>query len=411
MSQFVVDVRSRWRRVTLAALAVVALGSVAVLSSSAHAASAKTIHIAWIYDITGPLAPVNYPDGVLAAVDSINAAGGIDGAKIALTKYDGQSTAAGTLSATQRAIATHPSGVILQSILGYTAVPALQAAGIPTVGWGAAPGESSAANTDFFSATGDIATHNSDAWLQVLAAQGATKIALVSGTLEEPDMELLKSLAATDGFTVPYYNAGLEMLVDAPTELSVAQAIQSSGATGVVIFGCDNCQGISVDLNQLGDKIPVIQTSVFGPSVIKDYGASANNMEFSEATANPYASGDPGITAYRNAMVKYKLTAQEFTPYAIVFYAATEMLADGLKTAGAPFKPAKVATALNNLKNYTANGIIPDATFGTGANSWHVLGSACLSSAKIENGKWVSVNNGKAPWVCSKSGDVATPTS
>jgi branched-chain amino acid transport system substrate-binding protein len=105
VSQFVVDVRSRWRRVTLAALAVVALGSVAVLSSSAHAASAKTIHIAWIYDITGPLAPVNYPDGVLAAVDSINAAGGIDGAKIALTKYDGQSTAAGTLSATQRAIA------------------------------------------------------------------------------------------------------------------------------------------------------------------------------------------------------------------------------------------------------------------------------------------------------------------
>jgi hypothetical protein len=134
-------------------------------------------------------------------------------------------------------------------------------------------------------------------------------------------------------------------------------------------------------------------------------------MEFSEATANPYATGDPGITAYRNAMVKYKLTAQEFTPYAIVFYAATEMLADGLKTAGAPFKPAKVATALNNLKNYTANGIIPDATFGTGANSWHTLGSACLSSAKIENGKWVSVNNGKTPWVCSKSGDVATPTS
>jgi branched-chain amino acid transport system substrate-binding protein len=371
---------------TLAAIAAVALCSVAVLSSSAHAAPSKTIHIAWIYDITGPLAPVNYPDGVLAAVDSINAAGGIDGAKIVLTKYDGQSTAAGTLSATQRAISTHPSAVILQSILGYTAVPALQAAGIPTVGWGAAPGESTAANTDFFSATGDIATHNSDAWLQVLAAQGATSIALVTGTIEEPDMELLKSLAMTDGFTVPYYNAGLEMLVDAPTELSVAQAIQASGATGAVIFGCDNCQGISVDLNQLGDKIPVIQTSVFGPSVIKDYGASANNMEFSEATANPYANGDPGITAYRNAMVKYKLTAEEFTPYAIVFYAATEMLADGLKTAGAPFKPAKIAAALNNLKNYTADGIIPDATFGTGANSWHVLGSACLSSAKIENG-------------------------
>jgi branched-chain amino acid transport system substrate-binding protein len=405
------DVRGRWRRVALAVLAAGGIASVAVLNSGIAQAKPKTILIDWIYDQTGALAPVNFPDGVLAFVDRVNAAGGVDGEKIVLKKYDGQSTAAGALNAARRAVGDHPAGVILQSILGYTAVPALQAAGIPIVGWGAVPGEATAANSDFFSSTGDIATHNSDAWLQALISKGKTKIALVSGTLEAPDINLMQKLAASDGADIVYFNAGLPELVDAPTQLSVAQAIQSSGAQGVVIFGCDNCQTIAVDLNQLGaSNITTIQTSAFGPAVIKQYGKSANGMAFSIVMANPYVTGDPGVTQYRADMEKYGFKAQEYSTYAIVFYAATQMLVDGLKKAGAPFSNAKVIAAMNGFKNYTANGLIPDATFGSGPNSWHVIGSNCLSSAQIENGKWVSLNNGKTPWVCSKSGQVSTAT-
>jgi branched-chain amino acid transport system substrate-binding protein len=405
---FVVNVRGRWRRLALAALAVVGIASVAVLQSTAHAAAKKTILVDWIYDQTGPLQPVNYPGGVIAAVDALNASGGIKGAKIVLKKYDGQSTAAGTLNAARRAIGDHPAGVILQSILGYTAIPALQAAGIPTVGWGAVPGEATPANSDFFSATGDIGTHNSDVWLQALISRGLTKIALVSGTLEAPDINLLQKLAPAAGANIVYFNAGLPEEADAPTQLSVAQAIANSGAQGVVIFGCTNCQTIAVDLNQLGAKVTTIQTSAFGPAVIKQYGKSANGMAFSIVMANPYEKGNPGIAAYRKAMEKFGQKEQEFTTYAIVFYAATQMLIDGLKKAGAPYSNAKVIAAMNSFKNYTANGIIPNATFGSGPNSWHNIGSNCMSSAEIRNGKWVSLNNGKNPWVCSKSGQVPT---
>jgi branched-chain amino acid transport system substrate-binding protein len=396
--------------VALALLAVAGLGSVAVLNSTGVAqAKAKTILVDWIYDETGALAPVNYYDGVLALVDRVNATGGVDGYKIVLKKYDSQSTAAGALNAAQRAISDHPAAVILQAILGYTAVPALQAAGIPTFGWGAVPGEATAANSDFFSATGDIGSHNSDVWLQALLTRGDSKIALVSGTLEAPDIALMQKLAANDGADIVYYNAGLPEITDAPTQLSVAQAIQASGAQGVVIFGCNNCQGIAVDLNQLGDtKVLTIQTSVFGPSVVKDYGKSANGMAFSIVMANPYVQGDPGVTQFRTDMQKYGFTAQEYTPYAITFYAAAQMMVDAMKKAGAPFANAKIAAAANAFTNYTANGLIPDATFGSGANSWHVIGSNCLSSAIIKGGKWVSLNNGKAPWVCSKSGQVST---
>jgi ABC-type branched-subunit amino acid transport system substrate-binding protein len=392
----------------LAVLAATGLAAVAILQTGIAQAKSKTILVDWIYDQTGALQPVNYPDGVLANVDRVNAAGGINGYKIVLKKYDGQSTAAGTLNAARRAIGDHPAAVILQSILGYTAVPALQAAGIPTVGWGAVPGESTAANSDFFSATGDIATHNSDAWIQALTTRGLKKIALVSGTLEKPDIDLLQKLAPADGAQVVYFNDGLPSLVDAPTQLSIAQAIQQSGAQGVVIFGCTNCQTIAVDLNQLGAKVTTIQTSAFGPAVIKQYGGSANGMAFSIVMANPYITGDPGVTAYRAAMEKYGFKAQEYTPYAITFYAATQMLIDGLKKAGPTASNAKLIAAMNGFKNYTAGGLIPNATFGSGPNSWHVVGSNCLSSAQITNGKWVSLNNGKTPWVCSHSGQVST---
>jgi len=172
---------------------------------------------------------------------------------------------------------------------------ALEPTGIPVVGWAAVPGADAAGGQNYFSSTGDIASHNSDAWNIVLTSRGITKLALVTGSLEAPDLSLLQSLAPSDGASVVYYNAGLPQVVTAPQALSVAQAIQASGATGVVIFGCTDCQTIPIDLNQLGDPgVKVIQTSVFGPQVIKQFGKSVDGMLYSGRHGKPVRDARPG---------------------------------------------------------------------------------------------------------------------
>ena len=382
------------------AIGVVMLGSAAssgaAVKVKASAAKAKVVKIDLIDDLTGIYTTVNNPQPVKAYIKDLNAHGGIDGHKVSLKIYDGQSTAAGALQAARRVIQDKPAGVFIGSTLATSAAEALAAAGIPTVGFGDIPGYSG--HKGVFSDVGDGAGHQTDAWIKALINHGDKKLALLSASIEAGPLSLEANLAPKDGGSVVYTNTGLPYPLDSPTALSLAQSIQSSGATGVLVFGGGG-DAIQADLNQLGDKATVLEVSVFGPSVIKQWGTKVNGMMYGAEYASAYVK-NAGTKKYIADMRAAGYASDIYSVFDIEQYAGTEMLAQGLTSAGAPFSHGKVIAALNKLHNYTAGGILPDVSFP----AFHKIGSNCISTATVVNGQW-KASTKKYPFTCG-SGSV-----
>jgi ABC-type branched-subunit amino acid transport system substrate-binding protein len=384
--------------VTLAASSLVVAAAV---PATGGAAAKKPITIDIITDLTGPYAGQAGPTPALAYIKRVNAKGGVDGRRITVHTYDGQSNAAATLAAARRAIQDKPAGIVLQAFLSTSAVAALGPTGIPVVGFGAFPGWTGHANV--FSVVGDITTHNSDAWLRVLTKLGRTKLALAG--VSEPDLNLLRKLAPAAGAKIVYFNPGLGISVDAPTALSVAQAIKAAGADGLVVLGVGG-PAIQANLTQLNADVIVEEPSEFGPAVVKQYGDKVDGMIFSGAFAQVYTTKNKGIAQFKSDMTRFGYAKNIYLPSAPPIYASTQMLLDALAKVGAPFANKRTVAQLNRTRNFTAGGIIPRATFP----KWHTIGTDCLSSSVVRNGKWAGLQSGSFPFTCSKSGDINTQT-
>jgi ABC-type branched-subunit amino acid transport system substrate-binding protein len=332
---------------------------------------------------------------MLAYFDMANDNGGVDGYKIAIKKYDSQSSPAGGLQAFRKAIADKPAAIISATIGASSAIPTLAKTGIPGIGEGFVPGWTG--HPTLFSPVGDVSAHLSDVWLRVLKDEGASKIALLTSPLEKGDQELMSQQAGAAGVTIAMKDTGLPATLSSADALSVSQRIKSSGADGVLIFGLQGGTQIQANLNQLGVKAKVLETSEFGPAVIQQYGPRVNDMLFAGVFTSPYATNNVGAKQYQDAMKKYGYEKELYAPYAILRFGQAKMLVEqGLKTAGAPFENAAVVKALGALKNYTGDGLLPNTTFPEFQES----GSKCLSVTKVVDGKWVAQKNGAFPFVC-----------
>jgi branched-chain amino acid transport system substrate-binding protein len=378
-------------------------GSNAAASASSTTASGttsgKVIHIALIEDLTGSFAPISGPQPSQAYISALNAQGGLDGYQIKTTVYDGQSTPAGTLNAARQAAQASPNAILMGAWNASSANAFLATTGIPVVGFGALGGYEGYNNV--FSDIGEAAVHSSDVWIRILTTRGANKIALLDTTIEAKFDALLKKLTPGAGGTVVYDNATLPYPVDSPTALSLAEHVKSSGANGV--FAADGGDMVQADLNQLGYKASVLEVSELGPAVIKEWGSKVNGMIFGSAFATAYVKNNPGVTQFVTDMQKYGYSSLIYAdPYAIEHFAATKMLLDAMTTAGPPFSPKATVAALNNLHNYTADGLLAFVSFP----QWHTIGADCASTATVTNGQWVADKNGTDPFICSKSGSV-----
>jgi ABC-type branched-subunit amino acid transport system substrate-binding protein len=373
--------------------------STAASGGTSAAASPKVLKIALIEDMTGSFAPISGPQPSQAFIKDLNENGGLNGSQIEATVYDGQSTAAGTLQAARRAAQTQPAGILMGSWNATSANAFLATTGIPVVGFGALGGYAGYDNV--FSDIGEAAVHSSDVWLQILKQKGATKIAILNTSIQAKFGALLKKLAPKVGVEIVYDNETLPYPVDSPTALSLARAVQKSGATGV--FAAAGGDLVQADLNQLGHKASVLEVSAFGPAVIKQWGPKVNGMIFGSAFASAYVKDNPAVAKYVADMKKYGY--EKFTynnPYAIEHYAATKMLFHGLETAGAPYETKATVAALNKLDRYTADGLLPFVSYP----AWHKIGSDCVATATVVDGQWVADKNGTNPFTCSKSGSV-----
>jgi ABC-type branched-subunit amino acid transport system substrate-binding protein len=368
-------------------------------SGTSTAASPKVLKVALIEDMTGSFAPISGPQPSQAFIKDLNDNGGLNGTQIETTVYDGQSTAAGTLQAARRAVQTQPAGILMGSWNATSANAFLATTGIPVVGFGAIGGYAGYDNV--FSDIGEAAVHSSDVWMRILKLKGATKIAILNTTIQAKFGALLKRLAPSAGVQIVYDNETLPYPVDSPTALSLARAVKDSGATGV--FAAAGGDLVQADLNQLGVKVSVLEVSAFGPAVIKQWGPKVNGMIFGSSFASAYVKNNPAVDKYVADMKKYGYDKFTYNnPYAIEHYAATKMLFDGMKAAGAPYDKTATVAALNKLHRYTAGGLLPFVSFP----EWHKSGTDCAATATVVNGQWVADKNGTNPFTCSKSGSV-----
>ena len=62
-----------------------------------------------------------------------------------------------------------------------------------------------------------------------------------------------------------------------------------------------------------------------------------------------------------------------------------------------------VIADLNKLKDFTADGMVPKASFP----DFHEKGTDCLGTSEMKGGEWVAAKDGDYPFVCSKSGSIS----
>jgi hypothetical protein len=367
-------------------------------SGATPKAAPKTVTVALITDFTGFLAPTAGWQGAETYFKTFNRHGGFHGVKINLKTFDGGSNPQTALQSAQRALSLHPAAIVSAAIFIYTALPTIGKTGIPAIGEGFTPGWGAGAKS-LFSPIGDVSAHLSDVWLRVLKSQGSSKLALITGTIEKGDIELMDQDTGPLGLTTVLKDTSVANPMQSADALRVAQRINASGADGVLIFGTTGGIQVAVDLNQLGWKGHVLETSEVGQGVITQYGAKANGAIWAGHFASTYATKSAGVRQYRKDMLANGYS-NEFTdnnPYAIVRYGQAKMLVEkGMTPCYPSFTKSCIVSNLSKLKNYTAGGIFPKTTFPLFQNS----GPTCLSVIKIVNGKWVSLTNGTFPFLC-----------
>lgn len=368
-------------------------------SGASSTASKGKLNIGIVADMTGAFGPFQGANSMVAYIDHVNDNGGLDGYQLVPTVYDSASTPAGASQAVRRAIADKPAAILTAAIGIASALGDLQAAGIPVGGDGFVPGWTGQSN--LFPVVGDLAGHNSDAWLQVLKSVGATKIAILSSQLETGDVNLWTKLAPAAGVSITMTDVAVAAVPTSADALSIAQRVKASGADGVLIVGLSGGEAqFQADLNQLGSKATVLQTGEFGPEVVKTYGSTVNGMLFAEAWASQYTKNNTGVTQFLADMNKYNFSDEIYDPGAIAHYAEAELiLNEGLKAAGAPFTGSAAITALSKVNGYTADGLLG----GTSFPAFQQAGSNCLAPSQYVNGAWQAVKDGSNPFVCGSA--------
>ncbi|HEX3803111.1 MAG TPA: ABC transporter substrate-binding protein [Solirubrobacteraceae bacterium] len=383
----------RYMKWLLTASGIVAMAT-AVGGVGLSGASAKgfkgTIKVNVVSDFTGDLEVANGMKGALAYFDSVNATGGIDGYKIVAKEFDTQSSPTTAVQAVRSAVAGKPTAILGGSFVISTALPSLAQSGVPAVGDGFAAGWTG--HKTMFPIAGDEAGHISN----VLAAVdkkfgGAKKVALLGSSLYPADLKNLSQHIPNLGVKVVFKDLTLPLVPTSAQLLTAAEQIKAAGAQGVVAIGVEDLAAIQVDLNQLGAKVSVVTTDFYPPTKSED------GLIYSEPWADSYIKGNPGVTQFVAAMTKFgyakDIDSDSFAP---VRWAEAALLVHGLEVAGPQFSHKALVKALGTTENFTADGIVPPASYP----KFQKIGDNCQTALKVVNGKWVPELSGPSPFLC-----------
>jgi branched-chain amino acid transport system substrate-binding protein len=333
----------------LLAAACSSSGSPAASSPGGGTASATPI----VIGSTGPLHNPAYNEptlqtGLQAAVDSINAAGGVKGHKLKLQFCDSGYTVNGELSCAHQFVSQQVAAAVDPYFLADQSgaeVKLLQQAGIPIFGGqGLSPIELN--NPDAYPLSSGLPGWTYGAVASLLKA-GAKKISILVDTNPGSQFAgaLLAAAAKSAGITAPVVTG--DPNAD-PTFSAAAAKATASGKNGVALFPSPvNVPKMIKALRQTGFQGKISLPTVILPAVfIKALGAAGNGVLADSQVALTTDTSNPGVQQYLADMKKYG--QNQVTDASIFAWSAVQLFAKAI--AGASKFDAKgITAALNSL--------------------------------------------------------------
>lgn len=354
----------------------------------------QPIKIGALFSITGSNAPLGVPEKntVEMIAEEINAAGGINGAKIELIIYDTEGNNTKALTLAKKLI--HQDNVV--GIVGPTlsgtsmaAIPAVEEAEVPMI--------SCAASVKIIEPVKKwvFKTANTDRLViqrlfTYMQEKGIKKIAIicVDNPYGASGKEEMTRLAPQYGITIVANEGFGQEDTDMTTQLT---KIKSTDAQAVICWGTNPGPGrIAKGMKQLGMTIPLYQShGVANPQFIQQAeGAAEGNLLFASRliVAEQLPNSDPAkkaLMAYKSKYeAKYgKGTVSTFGGHA---YDAMWIMVEAIKRAGGPDR-AKVRNEIEKTKNFIGmTGI-----FNMSPQDHMGLGLDSLVLITVKGGKWV----------------------
>jgi branched-chain amino acid transport system substrate-binding protein len=305
------------RTIQLATAIGAAALTVAACSSSPSTSAAGASSISSSTIVVGGMAPLTsqvltQPEieaGIVAAVDALNAQGGIDGHHVKLDYCDTQYTSSGEISCMDQMISNKVSALIAPSIAASaTGSPfeLSQAADLASIGGLGEIVPELTSPAVFPLAGGD------PGWVYGAMADlvkgGARRIAVLGNAIGSYEAVKSYALAALKQAGLTPVNVSEGDPNSDPTFAAAAAKAVSGNIDGMYLAVSPNNVPIAVRaVRAAGYTGPIASiAAAFTPPIIKALGSQGNGIELSGNVAFPSQTGNPAVTAYLADMAKYQ---------------------------------------------------------------------------------------------------------
>jgi branched-chain amino acid transport system substrate-binding protein len=362
-------------KVLIAAAAAITLvtGLTACSSSSKSTGSSPgstsstsgTIKVGILTDLSGPASSgfTSTEKGIKAYVNSLNAAGGVNGQKISYVMGDTTSTAAGALTVTEKMVQSDKVFAIVEvSTVAYGAQPYLLRQGIPMIGGGfdsllwTDPKQ-----TNLFDTVG-VTNYNKVplAEGQFFKAQGVTKCGAVGY------QDSVSSASSVKAFNKSCTTAGMQDVFTqnvpfGSTDMgAVALKVKSAGVDGLFYSTVPNTAfALNAALRQIGVtlKVASLPTGYGGDLLASSAAVTAAQGDFFSSVGLPVEANTAATKKEVADLAAVGVTGSP-TFAEQHAYIAMSALAAGLKAAGANPSRAKFTTSLRAVTDFNADGLL-----------------------------------------------------
>lgn len=396
------------RLLAAAAAALLALSLPA--AGQQQGVTADTITIGAHGPITGPAAYIGLGgrDGMMLAVKEINAAGGVNGRKIAVVFEDDGHSPTKALAAVKKLVEQDKVFAVFGvggSNATVGAVDYMKEKGVvyyvsiasaPPVTW-------PHAKNLFRGGTTETARYG-ELYAEFLATYyKAKRIAIMSGREEYPRNEGDATVDKLKNWFQLTPVARVEFNINDKDFTPQLVEVQKANPEVIAFFGNPAEAAIAMrQAKELGVKQPFfVGSNMVDPSLVNAAKASAEGvMGFSLI---PYL---PGSKA--DDMVKWEAAWKKEYPNApagrpnnfdLLAYGDMYVLAEGMKRAGSNLTTASLITALEGIQNYRVSPVATPRTFSTK----HHIGNLALVPMVVKDGQWEPVQ-----WTSTRASDILT---
>ena len=349
---------------------VAGLSALVVVPTGAASAAGPPIKIALITSETGIAASefATTPQGFLSRIDLQNAQGGVNGRKIQGIVINDQGSLTTVVTAVQQAISEGAVGIVNATPFFFNAFKYAQQAHIPVTGgsfdgseWGQQP------NTNMFASdTGSVdPTFPINTGLaQFFKAHGGTVLGTYGYGVS------VSSSRAASGTATAAKKIGIKAgVVDTSIPFGgvafTTEALAAKSAGVNTLYGTmdDNSNfALLTAMQQAGVKLKVVEFPTgYEPNIIHQPIWKSLQGVFFSAEFRPFSIPNAGTRVMAAALQKYAhRQPSDFPTYNIYEgWTGADLMIKGIQLAGNNPTPAAIIKDLRQVKNYSANGILP----------------------------------------------------